>query len=105
MVAAEVGFPRLDRATLDSTATCGYADGFHEADPHWMGWAIGAILRWQPTRFSGTPVFHVHGGRDLMIRASMLTSDLLLPDGSHLINLSHAAQVNDFIRSVIASLE
>jgi pimeloyl-ACP methyl ester carboxylesterase len=32
-------------------------------------------------------------------------SDFLVPDGGHLINLSHAEQVNDFIRKVLASVE
>jgi len=40
-----------------------------------------------------------------MIRASMVTADSLVPDGGHLVNLSHAAQVNDFIRKVLASVE
>ena len=70
-----------------------------------MQWAIGAILRWQPTPLAGTPVFHIHGQRDRMIRASRVAADVLVPDGGHLINLSHAAEVNDFIRKVRASLD
>jgi len=78
---------------------------FQEADPRLMKWAIGAILRWQPTPLAGTPVFHIHGQRDRMIRASMVAPDCLVPDGGHLINLSNAAQVNDFIRKVLMSVE
>ena len=78
---------------------------FQEADPGLVSWAIGAILRWQPTPLAGTPVFHIHGQRDRMIRASIAAPDFLLPDGGHLINLSHAAEVNDFIRNVLASVE
>jgi hypothetical protein len=40
-----------------------------------------------------------------MIRTSTVTADCLVPDGGHLISLSHAAQVNDFIRKVLASVE
>ena len=77
---------------------------FQEADPGLVKWAIGAILRWQPTPLGDMPVFQIHGQRDRMIRASTVASDLLVPDGGHLINLSHAEQVNDFIRKVLASV-
>ncbi len=78
---------------------------YQDADPELMRWAIGAILRWQPTPLAGTPVFHIHGRRDPMIRASMVASDRLVADGGHLINLSHAAQVNAFIREILISLQ
>jgi pimeloyl-ACP methyl ester carboxylesterase len=78
---------------------------FQEADPRWITWAIRAILQWQPTPLADTPVFHIHGQRDRMIRASMVTADLMVADGGHLINLTHAEQVNDFIRKVLTSVE
>jgi pimeloyl-ACP methyl ester carboxylesterase len=77
---------------------------FRDADPRLMRWAIGAILRWQPTPLADTPVFHIHGRRDRMIRASMVAADCVVPDGGHLVNLSHAAEVNDLIRKVIGSV-
>ena len=76
---------------------------FQEADPVLIQWAIGAILRWQPTSLTDTPVYHIHGQRDRMIRASRVAADVLVPDGGHLINLSHAAEVNDFIRKVLTA--
>jgi pimeloyl-ACP methyl ester carboxylesterase len=76
---------------------------FQQSDPRWVQWALGAILQWQPTPFAGTPVFHIHGRRDRMIRASRVKPDRMLPDAGHLLNLSHAGQVNDFIRTVISS--
>lgn len=69
-----------------------------------MRWAIGAILRWQPTPPADTPVFHVHSERDRMIRAATVTPDVMAPDGGHLIDLSRAGQVNDFIHKVLASV-
>jgi pimeloyl-ACP methyl ester carboxylesterase len=78
---------------------------FQEADPGLMRWGIDAILRWHPAPLVDTPVFHIHGQRDRMIRASMATPDCLVPDGGHLINLSHAAEVNDFIRKVLTAVE
>ena len=43
--------------------------------------------------------------RDRMIRSSTVACNVLVPDGGHLINLSHAAVVNDFIRKAIATVE
>jgi pimeloyl-ACP methyl ester carboxylesterase len=77
---------------------------FQEADPEFVRWAIGAILRWQPTPPADMPVFHIHGRRDRMIRAAKVTPDVMVPDGGHLINLSHPGQVNDFIHKVLASM-
>ena len=74
---------------------------FQEADPGFMKWAIGATLNWQPSPLDDTPVFCIHGQRDRMIRASTVAAEVLVPDGGHLIGLSHAAQVNEFIRKVV----
>jgi len=60
---------------------------------------------WIPPLRGDTLPTYIHGQRDRMIRASVVSSDSLVPDGGHLINLSHAAQVNDFIRKVLASAE
>ncbi len=77
---------------------------FKESDPYFVKWAIGAILRWKPTQLDGMPISHIHGRRDRMILASRATADCVVPDGGHLINLSHVKQVNDFIRSVLAAV-
>ncbi len=71
---------------------------FRASDRRWLRWAIGAILHWRPTPIAGPRVFQIHGRRDRMIRASRVAADVMLPDGGHLINLSHAEQVNEFIR-------
>lgn len=78
---------------------------FQDANPEFVRWAIRAILAWEPTPPTDIPVFHIHGKQDQMIRASKVTADVLVPDGGHLINLSHAAQVNTFIGTVLASVE
>ncbi len=43
---------------------------FKEANPEFIRWAISAILAWEPTPPTDIPVFHIHGGRDRMIRAA-----------------------------------
>jgi len=74
-----------------------------DSDPHRLRWAMGAILHWRPSALDGVPVFQIHGRRDRMIRAERVAADVVLPDGGHLINMSHAEQVNDFIRHAAAA--
>jgi pimeloyl-ACP methyl ester carboxylesterase len=77
---------------------------FRASDRDWLRWAIRAILHWQPHPIPDLPVFHIHGRRDRMIRASRVAADEVLPDGGHLINMSHAEAVNEFIRSAASAV-
>jgi pimeloyl-ACP methyl ester carboxylesterase len=81
------------------------AKAFWEGDCRFVSWAIRAILGWRPGPLGDTPVFHIHGRRDRMIRAARVAADVMLPDGGHLINLTHAKQVNEFIRSACRAVE
>ena len=78
---------------------------FQESDPRLTCWSIGAILGWQPTSPPDVPVFHIHGRRDRMILTARVAADVFIPDGGHLINLTHAAEVNSFIRKVLETVE
>ena len=74
---------------------------FREMDPAFMHWAVSAIVRWNPPPLAGVPVFHIHGRRDRMIPARRVAPDAWIPDGGHLINVSHAEIVNNFIREAL----
>ena len=39
----------------------------------------------------------IHGGRDFVIPAKRVKPDRVVARGGHLINMSHAAEVNEFI--------
>jgi pimeloyl-ACP methyl ester carboxylesterase len=71
---------------------------FRQADSRFMHWALRAILTWHPTRPQGVRVLQIHGARDLVIPVRRVSPDEVIPDGGHLINVTHAAAVNDFIR-------
>ncbi len=73
---------------------------FRDSDPRFMHWTLQAILRWQPTPLVGVPVFQIHGRRDPLIPACRVEADVVLPNGGHLINWTHADEVNAFIRNV-----
>jgi pimeloyl-ACP methyl ester carboxylesterase len=71
---------------------------FRESDSRFMHWVLRAILRWQPTPQDGVRVFQIHGARDLLIPACRVEADELIPNGGHLINVTHASEVNEFLR-------
>jgi pimeloyl-ACP methyl ester carboxylesterase len=71
---------------------------FKEMDSRFMHWALQAILRWQPTPLAGIRVLQIHGGRDPLIPARRVNADVIIPEGGHLINVSHAREVNAFVR-------
>jgi pimeloyl-ACP methyl ester carboxylesterase len=77
---------------------------FSESDSRFMHWAVSAILNWNPAPPDQTPVYQIHGARDQIIPAKCVSPDEIIPDGGHLINLSHADVVNAYIRDVIAKV-
>jgi pimeloyl-ACP methyl ester carboxylesterase len=74
---------------------------FKEMDPRFMHWVVQAILNWEPTPLDGVPVYHIHGRHDLMIPARRVDADVWIPDGGHMINVTHAREVNAFLRRVM----
>jgi pimeloyl-ACP methyl ester carboxylesterase len=74
---------------------------FKEMDPGFMHWVVQAILCWEPTPMDGTAVFHIHGRHDLMIPARRVDADAWIPDGGHMINITHPREVNAFLRRVM----
>jgi pimeloyl-ACP methyl ester carboxylesterase len=74
---------------------------FKESDPHFMHWIVRAIFNWQPTPLDGIPAFHIHGTRDPIIPARRVNADAWIPGGGHLINASHADEVNRFILAAV----
>ena len=56
------------------------------------------ILRWNGPEKLPCPVHQIHGGRDHIIPLKQVQAEEVVPDGGHLINLTHADQVNAFIR-------
>ncbi len=79
-------------------------DMFREMDPAFMHWAVSAIIGWDPPPLVDVPIFQIHGGRDRMIPARRVRPNVLIPDGGHLINVTHAEDVNEYIRKVFCEL-
>jgi pimeloyl-ACP methyl ester carboxylesterase len=71
---------------------------FKEMDSGFMHWVLEAILNWDPRPLEGVRVFQIHGGRDPLISVRHVQADQIIPQGGHMINFSHAEEVNSFIR-------
>jgi len=72
---------------------------FRDADPRFVKWGAPAIRQWRPgPPPAEVPVRHIHGAEDRVIPARRARADVLIADGGHLINMTHAEQVNRFLR-------
>jgi pimeloyl-ACP methyl ester carboxylesterase len=74
---------------------------FRQSDCRFMHWALQAILNWEPAPLEGVRIKQIHGRRDFLIPASRVHADQWVSDGGHLINMTHSAEVNDFVRRAL----
>jgi len=65
--------------------------------PSFIRWAANAIFSWPGVVDLPIPVRHIHGDRDHLIPLRRVAPDCVIPGAGHLLNLTHAAAVNDFI--------
>jgi pimeloyl-ACP methyl ester carboxylesterase len=92
-----VGRPdRIQRRTLLELA--------RRSLPWLTQWGCSAMRNWTAPPDIGCPVHHIHGGLDRMIPLLRVAPppDRVIPDGGHVIHLTHAAQVNAFISERLA---
>jgi pimeloyl-ACP methyl ester carboxylesterase len=74
---------------------------FKDSDSSFLHHALQAILTWTPSPPPDSPVVHIHGGRDRLIPPNRVEADRIIPGGGHLINMTHADEVNEFIRGTL----
>jgi pimeloyl-ACP methyl ester carboxylesterase len=71
-----------------------------ESDALFLRWASQAVLDWEPSPTSPTPlppVFQIHGGADPVLSPRFTKPDEIIPNAGHLISLTHPTQVNAFL--------
>jgi pimeloyl-ACP methyl ester carboxylesterase len=56
------------------------------------------ILTWEAPRSYPCPIYQIHGERDLVIPLGRLRPEVVVSGGGHLINMTHAGEVNAFVR-------
>ena len=86
---------------LDPAMSDLYAAVYARGDKRLLRWAARAMSQWQTSAHPRAPVYRAHGRRDDVIPIPEATMrpgvDLVVPDGRHLINLTHAAAVNRWL--------
>ena len=77
-----------------------------EHSPVQTRWSCRAILNWKCCALSPTvPIHSIHGESDSVIPLKDLAPQQVIPGGRHLINLTHAGRVNQFIRDCVCRVE
>lgn len=67
-------------------------------------WASRAVIGWRPGTLPDVPVHRIHGARDIIIRAPGEGRATIVAGAGHLVNLSHPAVVNGWLRGVVGAL-
>jgi pimeloyl-ACP methyl ester carboxylesterase len=81
-----------------------YAQMLKDMPPTLIRWQSGAATHWRLKEPLGIPVFHIHGGKDPVIPVQNVKAQVIVPDGGHLINITHEKQVNKFIEESLSKL-
>ena len=68
-----------------------------DVTPAFVRWGIEAITNWEGNLALPMPVHHIHGSDDELIPAKSVQADHVIPGGGHLVNVTHASEVNAFI--------
>lgn len=73
-------------------------------DTRFALWSYGAMARWPgvDVEHLGVPVWEVHGSHDRVIPVQRVTPDRVVPGGGHLVNVTHAPEVNAFLAEMLA---
>lgn len=66
-------------------------------------WGGRQMATWRLNVKLTCPIHQIHGALDTAIYPQPRQTDLLVPDGRHLVNLTHPQVTNDFIRSRLVS--
>jgi pimeloyl-ACP methyl ester carboxylesterase len=76
-----------------------------DAEPAFFKWAAQAIVKWRYEGGVDAPIHHIHGDRDRLLRTKVVREyvDVMVEDAGHLINFTHADQVNAFLRESISN--
>lgn len=86
---------------LDADEARLYEQVYARGSKRLLQWGAEAMRQWESSAFPRAPVVRAHGRRDLVIplneRLMRPGIDLVVPDGRHLINLTHATAVNRWI--------
>ncbi len=75
-----------------------------DSDPNFIRWAIPAILHWKNQTLP-RPLLHIHGTKDKILPIRYTKPTHVIKDGSHVMIMSRAGELNKLIAEALLSLE
>ncbi|WP_254508641.1 alpha/beta fold hydrolase [Anatilimnocola floriformis] len=78
---------------------------FHQLSPRDQSfriWALQVLLKWQP-EFPNCQLHQIHGALDSTFPAVISGADCVIPEAGHLLTLTHAESVNEYLQQVLTS--
>ncbi|MCA9173934.1 MAG: alpha/beta hydrolase [Planctomycetales bacterium] len=89
-----------------SPHVAGVVRQFCRSNPAVLSWSLRQLMVWRPPAPLDCPVYRIHGERDRVIRlrCRLTPPGRVVPGGGHVISLTHAREVNDFLREVLADV-
>ena len=79
------------------------AQQFQNSDPQVFRWSLARILDWRDMPTVPCPIYQIHGDRDKILPSQNTQPIVLVRGGGHVISLTHAEEVNNFIRQVYSN--
>lgn len=71
-----------------------------DTDIAFTKWAIEAIMHWD-NKETPTNIYHIHGTKDRLLPHFFANATTLIPNGSHLMIMTHAAAISKLISEKI----
>jgi pimeloyl-ACP methyl ester carboxylesterase len=71
-----------------------------ETDPHFIRWALGAILTWDGPETHGK-FYHIHGSADKLLPVRFVHPTHIIKGGGHLMVMNRAAEVNRILEMIL----
>ncbi|HUU82037.1 MAG TPA: alpha/beta hydrolase [Phycisphaerae bacterium] len=89
---------------FDETAQALMAEMLAGTSPGMLHWASELVRVWDGAAAPACPVLHIHGADDPVLPIDRVTPDVVIPGGGHLVNWTHAREVNQAVRRFVDGL-
>lgn len=71
--------------------------------PEFIEWAVDAVIRWNPPKTYRKDIVHIHGTSDQLFPFTKINNAIAVKEGSHVMNMSKADEVNRILLQVLNS--
>jgi pimeloyl-ACP methyl ester carboxylesterase len=73
-----------------------------DIDPHFIRWALGAILYWKNNEVPGT-VYHIHGERDMLLPLRYTRPSYVIRKAGHLMVVNKAGEISRVLKEILSA--